>query len=157
MKLVFKQDGKPTETYDFEPMKLLSVEAEAIEDLPGAKWDTFEEFGQMFLKGNSRAHRAALWICKRRLDPALRFQDLSYELGALRITFTDDEAARFIASIRENPDLDEQQKNYLIEILDLSVYEGEMSAGTDLKDQSPNSETGDTKSVTEDSLPDSGN
>lgn len=157
MKLVFSEKGKPDRVFNFEPTKLLSAEAEAIEDIRGAKWETFEEFGQLFLKGNAKAHRAALWICMRRENPALRFEELAYEVGDLRITFSDDEASRFIASIQENPDLDEDQKQYLLEILDLSVHEGEFKDGTDLKEPSPNSENGDTKSVTEDSLPDSGN
>jgi hypothetical protein len=156
MKLVYDPDpgNTPPEEYDFEPSKLMSAEAEAIEDLKGVKWDSFEEFGQLFLKGNSKAHRAALWIMKYRKDRSVRFEDLSYPLEALRITFTGEESRKFIESIRENPDLDEDQKNYLIKTLDLSVYEGQMKDGTDLKKASPNSETGDTKSVPPDSVPD---
>lgn len=135
------------ERFSFEPTKLLSVEAEAIEDIKGAKWDSFEEFGQLFLKGNAKAQRAALWICKRRLDPSVKFDDVKFEMGQLRITFTSDEAGRFIDAINNNPDLDVEQKRYLIEIMSLAQYEGQMSDGTDLKDLSPNSETGDTKSA----------
>lgn len=150
MKLIYTPDPeKPSQTYDFEPSKLLSAEAEAIEDLK-ARWDTFEEFGQLFLKGNAKAHRAALWVMMRRVNPAVRFEDLNYPLEALRITFTDDEANRFIESIRSNPDLDEAQKDYLIQTLDLDMYEGQMSEGTDLKDPSQNSEADDSKSATKD-------
>jgi hypothetical protein len=133
MKLIYKpDDDKPAQVYDFEPSKLLSAEAEAIEDLK-ARWDTFEEFGQLFLKGNAKAHRAALWVMMRRVNPAVRFEDLNYPLAALRITFSDEESEKFIESIRKNPDLDKAQQDYLIQTLDLEIYEGEMSDGTDLK------------------------
>lgn len=155
MKLVYKPDEDTTELYDFEPSRLMSVEAELIEDIKGAKWESFEEFGQLFLKGNAKAHRAALWICKKRTDPTLKFTDLTYPLGALQITFSEEEAQKFIQSINENPDLDEDQKTYLIGVLDLSIYEGELADGTSLKDQSPSSEAGDSTSVTPDSPQDS--
>jgi hypothetical protein len=155
MKLVYRIDGQPDEKYDFEPSRLMTAEAEAIEDLKNVKWESFEEFGQLFLKGNAKAHRAALWICKKRLDPTLKFADLVYPLGALQITFSDEEASKFIRSIRENPDLDEDQKAYLIGVLDLSVYEGEMADVTDIKELSGSSDPDSSKSVTPDSLPDS--
>lgn len=151
MKLVYTPtDGEPEE-YDFEPSKLLSAEAESIEDLRGARWDSFEEFGQLFLKGNAKAHRAALWIMKRRKNPALKFEDLSYPLNALAISFSDEEASKFIESIRNNPDLDEDQKHYLLEALHLGIHEGELKDGTDLKGPSKSSETDGSTSVQPDS------
>lgn len=153
MKLTFTPPDGPVEEYDFIPGKLLSVEAEAIEDLKGARWDSFEEFGQLFLKGNAKAHRAALWIMKRRVEPGLRFEDLTFEIGALRMSFTDEEARKFEESIRANPDLDEEQKNYLVSTLDLATHDGELRDGTDLKDESPTSGPDDSPSATPDSPP----
>jgi hypothetical protein len=153
VKLIYRPEDGPAEEYDFEPAKLMSAEAEAVEDLKGAPWDSFEEFGALFLKGNARAHRAALWVMKRRKEPGLDFADLSYPLGALKITFTDDESARFVESIRANPDLDDTQKDYLIKTLDLAVYEGQMKDGTDLKDPSPSSAADGSTSAPLDSVP----
>jgi hypothetical protein len=139
MKLVFTPSDGPREEYDFIPGKLLTSEAEAIEDLRGARWDTFEEFGRLFLSGNARARRAALWVMKRRREPLLEFDSMEFPLDQLSITFSDDEAARYEQSIRENPMLDEEEKEMLIKTLDLSTHNGELKDGTDLKDPSPSS------------------
>lgn len=156
MKMIFDPPDGDRLEIDFEPAKLMSVEAEAIEDLPQGKWETFEEFGQMFLKGSARAHKAALWILMRRTNPGLKFTDLNYPLSALRISLTDDEMARFRKSITENPNMDEDQKKFLLDSLSIKQqYEGEEGLSKDLKDPSQNSDDGDSRFVTRDSLPDS--
>jgi hypothetical protein len=153
MKLVYTLDDGSIEEYDFEPGRLMSSEADAIEDLKQAKWDTFEEFGQMFLKGSTRAHKAALWIMKRRNDPTIKFTDLDYPLTALKVSLTDAEKGRFRDSIESNPNMDAEQKEWLLNSLDLDTHAGELKDGTDLKDPSPNSGTGDSTSALPDSAP----
>jgi hypothetical protein len=158
MKLVYEPPDADRLEFDFEPAKLMSVEAEAIEDLPQGKWETFEEFGQMFLKGSARAHKAALWIMMRRSQPGLKFTDLNYPLSALRITLTDDESARFLKSIQDNPNMDDDQKKFLVDSLNLNqTYQGDEGISPDLKDPSENSEAGDSRFVVRDSLPGSEN
>ena len=150
MRLIFRPENSPPIVYSFVPGNLMSDEAEAIEELPNTPWNTFEEFGQMFLQGNQKAHRAALWICMKAENPNLEFSSIRYPLHALKITFEKIEAQRFHDSIRANPDLTDAQKDYLISTLDLEIYEGPdgMAAGTNLKDQSPNSGDDDSRSVT---------
>ncbi len=82
------RDGERQE-FPFDPFQLLSVEAEAIEEL--GPWDTYSDWGQKLLVGHRRAIRALLWLMLRRTQPALEFEDVSVLVDELRLFFPGDD------------------------------------------------------------------
>ena len=107
------EDGEKRE-WQFEPRRLMSPEAEAIEKV--THW-TFQEFSSKFLAGSMLAYRAVVWIMLKREDPPLRFQDVSICLDDLSIGFDDVEQIRIREALLADPDLDPEQRQNLIDIL----------------------------------------
>jgi len=118
MRLIWTPNNGEKREFSFQPAKLVSAEAEAIEDAGGPAWDSFEEFGQKFLKGNRRAYRAALWVMLRREQPALRFTDLSLRVDEVEVDFDAAETARLREQIFADPDMDAEQRAHLLAIID---------------------------------------
>ena len=100
--------------FTFKPNKLMSVEAEAIED--ATDW-TFTEFGEKFLKGSMKAKRAALWVLLKREFPALKFRDLSFSPEEIEVDFDEDEAAAIREALADDPDVDEEQRAAVLAII----------------------------------------
>jgi len=107
-------DGDKRE-WEFKPAKLISAEAEAIEDATG--W-TFDEFGEKFLGGSMKAKRAALWILLRRETPTLRFRELSITPEEVVVDLEPDEAERLRAAIEGDEDLDPRQRDAILGMLE---------------------------------------
>lgn len=119
MILRYKRDDGTVEDYEFHPGRLLNPEAEAIEDVGGSAWETFDEWGEKFMKGNRRAYRAALWIVQKRKNPPLKFNDVSFTVDSFTWDFDEEEKAKIKAEIREaaSGELDAEQRKTLLEIL----------------------------------------
>jgi len=118
LRLIYTPENGEKREFAFMPAKLMSAEAEAIEDAGGAAWESFEEFGQKFLRGNRRAYRAALWIMLRREQPTLRFADLSLRVDEIEVDFDAAETARLREQVLGDPDMDAEQRAHLLSILD---------------------------------------
>src|SRR3954464_12359565 len=88
---MWRREGEEQREWDFEPAKLLTPEAEALEAAGGEMWDTFEKFGELFLRGNLRARRAAVWIMRRRTERGLKFHDVVVRPGDIALIYTDEE------------------------------------------------------------------
>ena len=69
MKLFYRPEGQPEQTFDFEPESATSVEAEAAEDWGGTAWDSWPEFLEKVASGHIRARRVLLWLMLRRSNP----------------------------------------------------------------------------------------
>jgi hypothetical protein len=78
------EDGDP-QVFDFRVERLMSFEAEALEEAGGDQWETVHEWANKFDRGSMRAIRAALWIMLRRQQPALRFSDLVVRVDELKV------------------------------------------------------------------------
>lgn len=89
--LIYEPHDGERQEFPFDLFLLLSVEAEAVEEL--GPWDTYSEWGQKLLVGHRRAIRALLWIMLRRTKPDLDFDDVSVVVDELRLFFPEDEAA----------------------------------------------------------------
>jgi hypothetical protein len=100
--------------FSFKPNKLLSVEAEAIED--ATDW-TFEEFGRKFMSGSMKAKRAALWILLRREFAGLKFRDLSFTPEEVAVDFDDEETAALRQALADDPDLDDEERAEILAVL----------------------------------------
>jgi len=104
VRLIYTPEDGPTQTLLFRAGKVRSTEAEAVEDL--GYWSDWDEFVRDFWSDNRRAYRAALWLCLRRTDPDLAFDDLDYPVDALIVDFEDDERAALLAAIEADTDGD---------------------------------------------------
>lgn len=114
MRLIWHPRGEEQREWAFEPTHLRTTEAELIEVQGGSCWDTFDEFATLFMRGHLRAQRAALWILRRRDDPSLTFAGLDITPYEITVLWTDEELARIREGLKDNPDLDPQQRAYLL-------------------------------------------
>jgi hypothetical protein len=110
MIITYTPDEGSPEEYDFNPGKLMSPEAEAIESVGDYAWDSFETFGAMFFKGNVRARRAALWIMKKRKNPRLKFDEVSFRANQVDVDYSPAERKLLLEAMLQDPDLDPEQK-----------------------------------------------
>jgi hypothetical protein len=87
MKIFYAPDDGDPQAWDFDPARMLTSEAEAIETVTEM---TYLEFGEALSKGSMKAFRALVWIMrKRHEDATLRYRDVDFPIGAL--TFENDE------------------------------------------------------------------
>jgi len=87
MKIFYTPDDGDAQAWDFDPMRILTTEAEAIETVTGL---TYIQFGEALGNGSMKAFRALVWIMrKRHEDPMLKYRDVDFPIGAL--TFENDE------------------------------------------------------------------
>lgn len=98
MKLVYAPEGTEAQSWEFDPNKIMSPEAEAIERETG--W-TFAEFGQQFLKGSTTARHALLWIMLKRKTPGLRYADVQFAMNEVDVVYSDDELVAVVEALRE--------------------------------------------------------
>ncbi|MFC5946595.1 hypothetical protein, partial [Micromonospora harpali] len=85
MYFVYKPEGSSEwQKWKFEPEKLLSPEAEAIERKTGL------DFGEFVQKArfNMRCRRALLWVLLKREHPRLTFEDVQISMEQTDFRFT---------------------------------------------------------------------
>jgi hypothetical protein len=117
MILRYRPDDGPAVEFDFRPGDLESPDAEALEDVGGSAWTTFEEFEAMFFRGHQRARRALLWMFLRRTKPSLKFADLRYRLEQIDVDYSDGERARILEVMLADPNLDDETRTNLAGIV----------------------------------------
>lgn len=76
------------ESHDFDPASITNREAMAIEKVTGM---TFGQWSDALKERSVLAMTAMVWVVQRRSQPALRFSDVDFALGALTVA-TDDVA-----------------------------------------------------------------
>lgn len=118
MRLIYTPEDGEKQEFSFVPARLMSPEAEAIENVGGDAWESFDEFGIKFMKGNRRAYRAALWIMLRRSNPALKFAHLVIRMDEISIDFDQPEREAIRAAIVGDEDMDESQRARLLSEMD---------------------------------------
>jgi hypothetical protein len=114
VRLVWTPEEGEKREFSFRPNKLMSVEAELIESLGGEAWETFDEFGRLFMKGNRRAYRAALFVLLKRTEPGRKFRDLNLRADEIAVDYEDDELAQILARVELDDDIDPEQRELLI-------------------------------------------
>jgi hypothetical protein len=108
-----EQYGKH-EWLSFKVDKMPTTEAEAIEGVTGK---TFVEWGQALLNGSTICGRALVWVMLKRHNPALRFKEVSYMVGDLKVDLDDDEKAKMRVELMRNEDLSEEDKQQILAAL----------------------------------------
>lgn len=118
----YAPEGAEPQEWTFRPGKLDSHEAEAIEEVGGAAWASYYEFGQKILNGSARAQRAILWTMLRRAQPRLRFDEVSYLQDEVFVGYEPDEVANLRAALADPATtMPDDQREALLEAIDLST------------------------------------
>jgi hypothetical protein len=120
-KVIYTPQGEPAQEFIFKPGRILSVEAELIEDVGGNAWDTYDQFVMRFSQGHFKAMRAALWILMKRDNPRLRFTDLAVYTDELDAGYDDEELADIRKRIMADDALDDDAKRQQLAAFDLTM------------------------------------
>lgn len=114
MKFTYTPEGGEPRSWDFKPRKLLNVESELIEDVTG--W-TYQEFGEKFMAGSTRAYHALLWILLKRTTPGLKYDAVQFSMDEVDVEPDDEEKRAMFDLLAEDSDLTDDQRDALREIL----------------------------------------
>ena len=120
MFLVYKPEGADERRWTYEPEKLLSSEAEAIERKTG--W-TYEEFGIQLVKGSTIARRALLWVLLKRDDPTLRHEQIDIPVGVVRTDYNRTELQAIRDAAAKDTDLTDAERDGALEQLEKMLAE----------------------------------
>lgn len=80
MRFVYRPDGVEPRSWEFEPAKMMSPEAEAIERLTKM---TFVQWQSSVQDGSMLAIRALLWVLLKRSNPGIKFESLEFSMGEI--------------------------------------------------------------------------
>lgn len=149
MIIIYSPEDGESKEYLFVPSKLISPEAEAIENVGGNVWESFEEFGTKFMRGNIRAYRAALWVMMKRENPRLRFQDLVFKVGEVSIDYSKTELTRMKEALEVDDGSipDDERLQALSDITEIIEDKESEETDKDLKEPLKNSEADTSTSV----------
>lgn len=98
MKFTYTPEGAEPRVFDYQPGKLLSPEAEKIEDLTG--W-SYAEFGQHLMTSSMKAFHALLYIFLKRSNPTLKYDQVIFSFDEVDIAYDQAEAHLMIRGLRE--------------------------------------------------------
>lgn len=119
MFLIRTRDGVAVEEHIFRPGDLAWHEREALEEVGGRQWSTWEAFGIAFMAGSARAKRAAAWVIARRTAPDLEFDLFTVDGGDdLIVLFEDGEAKQLRRAVEDMDDATAEEKRALLAGLD---------------------------------------
>ncbi len=111
MRFSYTPEGAEPRSWDFDPNRLMSPEAEAIERHTGM---TFEEWGTQVGKGSMTALHGLLYVLLKRSDPTLRYDAVSFCLAEVDFVLDDDETRQAIATLEAKDDLTEAEQAALV-------------------------------------------
>ena len=81
MLLIYSPAGQDAREFTFDPDTVPVTDAEAIEELGGNAWQSYGQFATAYRLGKVRALRVALFVCMRRDNPSLSFDQLDSALA----------------------------------------------------------------------------
>ena len=89
-RFVYAPEGADPKRWDFDPMKLMSVEVEAIEDKTGMPFRVWAEaLGDMSFK----AIHGLLYVYLKREIPTLKWDDVQFSAADIDFEVDDEDAA----------------------------------------------------------------
>jgi hypothetical protein len=100
VRFVYTPENGESQSWPYDPMKMLSVELEAIEDRTGM---TFMEWGEALTNGSVKALHALLWVYLKRSDPTLEWGDVSFTMAEVDIETDEMDAAEADEADAEDP------------------------------------------------------
>ncbi len=100
MRLTYKPEGHPEQSWFFRPGKLPRSVARQLQTVYGKPWDVFVVEIQ---QGNIDARAVALWHCMRTDHPILKFDDLPDFLAEeVELEYEADELREMLAQAKAN-------------------------------------------------------
>lgn len=116
MLVIYTPEGGERQQFEYHPTELLSFDAEAVEDVGGPTWDTYEGFVGRLTDGNFKARRALLWIMLRRSNPTLRFFDLVVRVDEIKLASDARDLREFLERGDPSPEQRAQAERELAEL-----------------------------------------
>ena len=153
MIIKYRDDKGEVHDFPWRPAQFESEDSEALEEVGGRQWETFEEFADKFIRGSQRAYRAAVWLMLRKTNPSLRFQDVSIRPDQVAVVFDDAEQEAIRQVMMSDPELTDEDREALARNT-ANQYWGD--GETPLGEPPVNSGENGSDSPTPDSLPASG-
>jgi hypothetical protein len=109
----YVEDGTERVWDNFKPDRMMSPEAEVIEKITGM---SFTEWGQALLNGRVLAGRALVFVLKKREDPTIRFRDVAFPVGDLKVDLDEDEK-KLVREALATADLDDEEREQALAAL----------------------------------------
>lgn len=118
MRFTYKPEGATkARSWPFEPLKLMSPEAEAVERLTGMPFNKWVEQVQ---EGSVTAIHGLLWVLLRRDNPTLKYDAVQFSMGEVDFVLDAEERAAvrkaLAAVVAGGGQLDEDQQGLLEQI-----------------------------------------
>ena len=101
MKFVYKPEGLAAKEWEFEPAKLMSPEAIAIEKLTGL---TLQEWQEAVKRGSIQCMHAYLWVLLKRDNPTLTPKQVQFSSSEVDFEPSDDEIRMVFEKYEDLPD-----------------------------------------------------
>lgn len=98
MRFIYKPEGAEPKSWEFNPTKLMNVEAEAIEKHTGM---TFGDWADKVGSGSVLAIHGLLYVLLKRTTPTLRWDDVQFCLDDIDFEIDDDEAVDIRDALEE--------------------------------------------------------
>lgn len=98
MYFVYKPEGAEPKRWEFEPTKLMSPEAEAIERHTGM---TYQQWTQAVRDGSMLALHGLLYVMLKRTEPTLKWESVQFCLDSVDFELDDDETSDTIANLEK--------------------------------------------------------
>lgn len=100
MRLIYKPEGQPEQSWIFRPGRLPRSVARQLQTAYGKPWDLFVADVQ---QGNIDARAVALWHCLRTDHPILKFDDLpDFLADEVELEYEVDELREMLAQAKAN-------------------------------------------------------
>ncbi len=96
MRFVYEPEGAEPKSWEFNPNKLMNVEAEAIEKHTGM---TFGEWTEKVRNGSILAVHGLLYVMLKRSTPTLRWDDVQFCLDDVDFQIDDADAEQAIVNL----------------------------------------------------------
>jgi hypothetical protein len=107
MKFVYKPEGVEPRKWDWDPDKLMSPEAEAIERHTKM---TYKEWFDAIGRGSMLALHGLLYVMLKRSNPKLQWDEVQFSAGEVTFEMSDEEAAEALASLEARTDLTPEEE-----------------------------------------------
>lgn len=99
MQFVYKPEGAVPKKWDFDPSKLMSPEAEAIERHTKM---TYGEWADAVDRGSILALHGLLFVMLKREQPTLKWDEVQFSISEVGLEFSDEETAEQIANLERH-------------------------------------------------------
>lgn len=115
MLLTYTPEGADERTWVYDPSKLMSSEAAAIEKVTE---QTYAEFGVALMKGSAGCRRALLWVLLKREEPTLRIAQVDPPTGSLTLEFEAHELISMRDQVAKSSSLNDDERATALSGLD---------------------------------------